>query len=113
MFIMMDGREGAVDYDEHSVGCYYEGSLVGHIPVDLSQLVNCFITKESNRIDLVVTNKREREVGLVLPVNAKAFSKSKAHIIALSDNLVRRKEIFPGLRLSFTPLENPTAFAIY
>jgi hypothetical protein len=108
-----DPRDEARNYDEHTVGCYYEGTLVGHIPVELSQLVKQFISKEGNRVELMVTNKRQREVGLALPVKAKAFTSSKAHILALSDNLTQRKDIFPGLTLKFTPLENSNAFAIY
>ena len=87
--------------------------LVGHIPVEISKLLDQFITKEGNYIELVVTGKRQREVGLVLPIKAKAYTSSKAHILALSDNLLKRKEIYPGFRLQFEPKESSNAFAIF
>jgi|OM-RGC.v1.036070880 hypothetical protein len=51
--------------------------LVGHIPIEFSKIMNQFITKDGNRVELKVLGKRKREVGLVVPVKCIVLSAIK------------------------------------
>ena len=52
--------------------------LVGHVPVELSSLINHFLNASSeNRMTVEVTGKRKREVGLVVPAKFNALTKDK------------------------------------
>ena len=108
-----DPRAEAIQYDENAIGAYNGDQLVGHLPVEVSKLFKQFVTKDRNRVDIVVVGKRKREVGMVLPVKCKAFTSKKSHMIAFSDSLVNHKELFPGLDLMFTPVNDSHAFATY
>ena len=79
-----DTRKEAKDYDKHSVGIFKlsrkEGkkTLVGHIPVELSSLIDYFLKiEETNRVIAEVTGKRKHEVGLVVPAK---FTASIMHM---------------------------------
>ena len=62
---------------------------------------------------MVVSGKRKREVDMVLPVKCKALTKRKKHIESFSKGLQKCKDMFPGLDLTFTPVTDSHAFAIY
>jgi len=103
----------AANYDATAVGIYNSGSLVGHAPAVLSKTLHDFITKDGNRIEGVVTGKRKREVGMVLPIKYKAYTPRKQHAIILSKLLEKCKEDHPGFELTFDPINDSHAFAIY
>ena len=74
-----DTREEANDYDKYAIGVYREQKteqietekeriLVGHIPIEISQLLYHFLNAHpSNKLWAMSTGKREREIGLVVP----------------------------------------------
>ena len=63
-----DNREEALSHDKHSIGVYRkDGTLVGHMPIELSRLMDYFMkNKEENFVSATVAGPRKREVGLVV-----------------------------------------------
>ena len=65
-----DEREEAREHDKHAVGVYKKddtktNSEVGHVPIELSKLLLQFLESDSqNMVEVRVTGKRYREVGL-------------------------------------------------
>ena len=50
-------------------------TLAGHVPIELSRLLNNFLgTNPDNKLFAKVTGKRNREIGLVVPVKFSAVS---------------------------------------
>ena len=81
-----DNRQEALDHDVHAVGVYTSGSteeepmLVGHVPIELSMLLSRFLNaSEMNTLEVKVCGKRRREVGLVIPGNYTARTKSRSY----------------------------------
>ena len=58
-------------YNNHVIGEYKQekdSTLVGHVPMECSTLVESFLNADKeNRLATAVTDKRKREVGLVVP----------------------------------------------
>ena len=71
-----DNREEALSHDKHSIGVYRkDGTLVGHMPIELSRLMDYFMkNKEENFVSATVAGPRKREVGLVVPANFSAYT---------------------------------------
>ena len=68
--------------------------LVGHIPVEISQLINYFISAaNTNTIIAVVTGKRKREIGLVVPAKYFAYTNNKKNAEMLMKKLLEKKNI--------------------
>ncbi len=70
--------------------------LVGHVPIELSSLVNNFLkANESNKLVAKVSGKRKREVGLVVPV-------TKEHRLAkiLEEELSLRKDKYTHFEIT-------------
>ena len=85
-----DTRKEAKDYNKHSIGIFKLSSkegkktLVGHIAVELSSLIDYFLMiEETNRVIAEVTGKRKREVGLVVPAKftASTMNRQFAHVL--------------------------------
>ena len=89
-----DTREEALDYDKYAIGIFkeQEQKLVGHIPIELSQLIYHFL-KESNEnfIEASVSEKRMREIGLVVPAKYVAFTKTQRVVNILPSELKNKK----------------------
>ena len=97
-----DKREEAREYDKYAVGLYKEDLLVGHIPIEISSLCFHFIQQDpDNKIKAVITGKRQREVGLVVPVKLVFTSKNKRYSEVLEKELLKRKTKFPTVTLKF------------
>ena len=77
MFCEKDDREEAAEYDSHAVGVFKtDETLVGHIPIELSRLIDYFLKSSTeNNVSAMVTGKRKRELGLVVPAKYTAFTK--------------------------------------
>lgn len=89
-----DPREEAQTYDKFALGIYKqtvdgENILVGHVPIELSQLLNHFLTTGDKRksIKVEVTGKRKREIGLVVPVKYTAMTEDKRFAQILLEKL--------------------------
>ena len=70
--------------------------LVGHVPIELSSLVNNFLkANESNKLVAKVSGKRKREVDLVVPV-------TKEHRLAkiLEEELSLRKDKYTHFEIT-------------
>ena len=74
-----DNREEAIEYDKNAIGVFKTGeTLIGHLPIELSCLLKYFLeASPENNLIAVVTEKRKREVGLVVPAKYVALTKNK------------------------------------
>ena len=101
-----DGREEAKDYDKYAVGVYKKDILVGHIPVEISSLCYHFLQQDpENQINAIITGKRKREVGLVVPANLVFLTNIKTYSQILENELQKRKDKFPSVELLFKKKE--------
>ena len=87
-------------YDLNAIGVFQlacdekSERLVGHIPVEISQLINYFISAaNTNTIIAVVTGKRKREIGLVVPAKYFAYTNNKKNAEMLMKKLLEKKNI--------------------
>ena len=85
-------------YDLNAIGVFQSACdekserLVGHIPVEISQLINYFISAaNTNTIIAVVTGKRKREIGLVVPAKYFAYTNNKKNAEILMKKLLEKK----------------------
>ena len=103
LFCKHDERLEAKELDENAVGTYKkridEKLLVGHLPIELSKLINFFIDIENNHVHAVVTGKRIREVGLSVPAKFHCFTSSKRQANVLHDELLQQKPKYSFLSL--------------
>ena len=66
--------------------------LVGHIPIELSKLINHFLQADDlNSMTATVAGKRKREQGLVVPSTFKCFSLNKKLSKVLYMELMKKK----------------------
>ena len=79
---MKDKRGEAMEYDKNAIGVYRTPSeseqkmLVGHVPIELSSLMNNFLkANDSKKLVVKVSGKGKREVGLFVPAKFKALTK--------------------------------------
>ena len=96
-FTAPDKREEALSYDEFAIGVYKDEKcilLVGHLPIKISSLSYHFLKKSSeNKIIVKNTEKREKEIGLVVPANFAYITKDKNCSIILKTKLENKKNI--------------------
>ena len=92
-----------MSHDKHSVGVFKkDGTLVGHIPIKLSGLIDYFMeSKEENFVSALVVGPRKREVGLVVPATFSAFTKDKRIAIILSDEILKIKTKYTHFERTF------------
>ena len=93
--IKKDNRQEALSYGIHALGVYRaDGTLAGHLPIELSRVLDYFLQQhEDNFIDAQVTDKRKREVGLVVPARYTAHTRDQETAVILAE-LKKRKELF-------------------
>ena len=98
-----DNREEALSHDKHSVGVFKkDGTLVGHIPIELSRLIDYFMeSTEENFVSALVVGPRKREVGLVVPAKFSAFTKDKRIATILSDEILKIKTKYTHFEMTF------------
>ena len=100
-----DKREEALSNDEFVICVYTDEKcslLVGHLPIKIPSLSYHFLKKSSeNKINLKITGKREREIGLVIQTNLTYITKDKNRSIILEVELEKRKTLFQDLKLKF------------
>ena len=110
-----DTREEANEYDEDSIGVFKvaeEGEdkkdlLVGHIPIELSKLLNQYLQADNSNIMIAtVSGKRKRELGLVVPAKFKCITSNKKLAKILHDELTKKKTKFSYLELSVDPFHD-------
>ena len=91
LFTAPDKREEALSYNEFAIGVYKDEKcslLVGHLPIEISNLFYHFLEKSSeNKIIVKITGKREREIGLIVPANFVYITKDKNCSIILEAKL--------------------------
>ena len=116
-----DERKEALDYDKYAVGIFKRHeedisklSLVGHVPVELSKLLNQFLKADTgNCIYIEVIGKRKREVGLVVPAKLSARTKFSRTARVLDEQLLKMKEQFPTLEFKHRKKGLYRKFPIY
>jgi len=85
-----DDREEAKEYDKYSVGFYKKDLLVGHIPIENSSLCFHFINQDpENKIRAMISGKRQREIGLVVPAKIIFTTNDKRYSEALEKELLK------------------------
>ena len=101
-----DDREEAKLYDEHAIGIYQNDSLlVGHVPIELSFIICCFLRAHNKNSLLVrVTGPRKLENGLVVPGCFTAFTQS-AEMGRLKRELLRVQELCKHMDLDINECE--------
>ena len=91
LFTAPDKREEALSYNEFAIGVHKDEKcslLVGHLPIEISNLFYHFLEKSSeNKIIVKITGKREREIGLIVPANFVYITKDKNCSIILETKL--------------------------
>ena len=95
-----DNREEAMQYDSNAIGvfksvCHEESEqLIGHIPIETSQLINYFLeAATANTMTAVVTGKRKREIGLVAPAKYVAYTENQKHAQILIKKLLEKQHL--------------------
>ena len=93
-----DSREEALFHDKFALGVFVThggcDKLVGHVPIELSQLLYHFLTTETeNKLIAVVSGKRKWEIGLVVPAKFTAMTRRKKFAEILMDKLEQKKDI--------------------
>ena len=58
--------------------CHEESEqLIGHIPIEISQLISYFLeAATTNTMTAIVTGKRKHEIGLVVPAKYVAYTEN-------------------------------------
>ena len=104
LFCEKDDREEAAEYDSHAVGVFKtDETLVGHIPIELSRLIDYFLKSSTeNNVSAMVTGKRKRELGLVVPAKYTAFTKDKRLATVLQDELQKKNTRYGHFEMDFS-----------
>lgn len=103
LYCRKDERAEAADYDKHAIGVYKkDGTLVGHIPIEISNLIDYFYkSSPDNRVDAKVTGKRKREIGLVVPAKYFAITQDLKVAKILQDELEKKKKRYSHFEMEF------------
>ena len=95
-----DNREEAMQYESNAIAvfksvCHEESEqLIGHIPIEISQLINYFLeAATTNTMTAVVTGKRKREIGLVVPAKYVAYTENQKHAQILIKKLLEKQHL--------------------
>ena len=85
-----------MQYDSNAIAVfksvYHEQSeqLIGHIPIEISQLINYFLeAATTNTMTAVVAGKRKREIGFVVPAKYVAYTENQKHAQILIKNRLK------------------------
>ena len=82
--------------DNHATGVYKQkkgSTLVGHVPMKCSTLEDNLLSAiKENRLAAVVTGKRKRKVGLVVPAELTGRMKKQNIATILQPELEKNKE---------------------
>ena len=99
-----DNREEALGNNKHSIGVYRkDGTLVSHVPVELSRLIDYFVKSiEGNFVAAVVAGPRKRKVGLVVPANFSAFTHDLRVATILLAEILKIKKKYSHFELAYT-----------
>ena len=72
-----------------------DSTLAGHVTIECSALMDNFLSAdEANRLSAVVTGKRRREVGLVVPAEFTCITRKRRLANILYQELVKKKEMY-------------------
>ena len=98
-----DNREEALGHNKHSIGVYRkDGTLVGHVLIELSHLKDYFVkSKEENFVAAVAAGPRKRKVGLVVPANFSAFTDDLRAATVLSAEILKIKKKYSHFELAY------------
>ena len=75
--------------------CHEESEqLIGHIPIEISQLINYFLeAATTNTMTAVVRGKRKREISLVVPAKYVAYTENQKHAQILIKKLLEKQHL--------------------
>ena len=93
LYYKRDYHLEALDINKHAVGIYKEERLVGHVQIELSRIISCFLEEsETNEMKVAVNGKRRQELDLVFPGKYCARTESKRTVKIFGDQLKIIKE---------------------
>ena len=92
--------------------CHEESEqLIGHIPTEISQQISYFLeAATTNTMTAVVTGKRKREIGLVVPAKYVAYTENKKHAQILIKKLLEKQH---NIFWNFLFIENSSKCLLY
>ena len=97
-----DDREEAKEHDKYFVGFYKKDLLVGQISIEISSLCFYFINQDpDNKTRAMITGKRQREIGLVIPAKIIFTANNKRYSGVLEKELWKREAKFTTVTLKF------------
>ena len=109
-----DNREKAKDYDKFANGICKGDLLVGHVPTEISSLFyHSLNNNEQNILTVIVTGRRNREVGFVIPAKLFFQTKDRNSAKTLEIELAKRKHLFPTVILKFRKKGTYRQFPFY
>ena len=90
------------------------GHIPGIGPIELSSLMYNFLAaNDNNSLRVIVTGKRVKEVGLIVPATYYAFTKSKKTAEILEKELERRKQVLSHYNSTFKRSEKVALYPLY
>ena len=91
--------------------CHEESEqLIGHIPIEISQLINYFLeAATTNTMIAVVTGKRKYKIGLVVPAKYVAYTESQKH----AQILIKKNCLKSNVFWNFLFIENSSKWLVY
>ena len=93
LYCKNDNRQEALQFDKHAVGVFKDDVLVGHVPIEVSRIISYFLqTNETNTVQVEVTGKRKRELGLIVPGKYHARTENERIAKTLGKELQMIKE---------------------
>ena len=93
LYCHKDESDGAQSIDPDSIGVYHDDSIIGHMPIEISNLMNYFLQLGlSARLSASPTGKRIRNKGLSIPCTYTATGTSAFNINILKKELKKISE---------------------
>ena len=97
-----DPREEAIQHDKNVFCSNEKGTLVRHIPIELSSLMTYFLRAEhTNQLSATVIGKRKRELGLVVPAKYTAVTNCKTMATTLAEKLIDKIDRYANFEIKF------------
>ena len=94
-----------------AVGIYKNESLVGHVPIELSGLIDFLRAERENNVHATESGKRKREVCL-LTASFSARTKNKKYAKVPDNELVKRKSKYSHFKLEHTVIYIDTFYIL-
>ena len=76
LFCRKEVRQKAAQYDKHAIAVFKSDDQQGHMPTELSNLIDYFLgNTKKNRVSVAVVDQRKRDASLVVTAKYSEFTK--------------------------------------